>query len=171
MPRYDFDLFVIGAGSGGVRAARWAAGLAARVAIAEERYLGGTCVNAGCIPKKLLAYAAHYHEDFEDAAHYGWHAGAPHFEWPSLIAAKDREIAVKRGMGPFDDLHTESIEGMSGCGEAVHAWPLFNDAGDQREDVGTSCASLSPANWYSVMTRMPYGVVVSELPAPGVGLI
>ena len=75
MPRYDFDLFTIGAGSGGVRASRMSAGYGARVAIAEERYLGGTCVNVGCIPKKLLVYAAHFAEDFEDAAGFGWTRG------------------------------------------------------------------------------------------------
>jgi len=98
MARYDYDLFIIGAGSGGVRAARWAAGFGARVAIAEERYLGGTCVNAGCIPKKLLTYAAHYHEDFEDATRYGWQTGEARFEWSALIAAKDREIARLNGV-------------------------------------------------------------------------
>src|SRR3546814_999636 len=67
MPQYDYDLFTIGAGSGGVRASRFAANYGARVAVAEERYLGGTCVNVGCIPKKLLTYAAHYGEDFRDA--------------------------------------------------------------------------------------------------------
>lgn len=147
MPRYDFDLFVIGAGSGGVRAARWAAGLAARVAIAEERYLGGTCVNAGCIPKKLLAYAAHYHEDFEDAAHYGWRAGAPHFEWPSLIAAKDREIArlngvyerllrssgveIVRARATLADRHTVEADGKRFSAEhilvATGGWPVKPD--------------------------------------------
>ncbi|PZP61826.1 MAG: glutathione-disulfide reductase, partial [Azospira oryzae] len=69
--RFDYDLFVIGAGSGGVRAARMAAGYGARVAIAEERFLGGTCVNVGCIPKKLFSYAAHFREDFEDAKGFG----------------------------------------------------------------------------------------------------
>ena len=68
MPRYDYDLFVIGAGSGGVRAARMAAGYGAKVAIAEEYRVGGTCVIRGCVPKKLLVYASHFHEDFEDAA-------------------------------------------------------------------------------------------------------
>jgi glutathione reductase (NADPH) len=90
--RYDFDLFVIGAGSGGVRAARMAAGLGARVAIAEERYLGGTCVNVGCIPKKLLLYAAQFTEDFEDAAGFGWEVGRRHFDWPTLIRHKNGEI-------------------------------------------------------------------------------
>ena len=93
MARYDFDLFVIGAGSGGVRASRMSASLGARVAVAEERYLGGTCVNVGCIPKKLLTYAAHYADDFEDAAAYGWSVGPRSFDWATLVANKDREIA------------------------------------------------------------------------------
>ncbi|MCZ6712739.1 MAG: glutathione-disulfide reductase [Deltaproteobacteria bacterium] len=93
MARYDYDLFTIGAGSGGVRASRVSAGLGARVAIAEERYLGGTCVNVGCIPKKLLVYASHYTEDFEDARAYGWTVGKSSFDWATLIRNKDREIA------------------------------------------------------------------------------
>src|SRR5581483_6389469 len=75
MAQYDYDLFTIGAGSGGVRASRMSASFGARAAIAEELYLGGTCVNVGCIPKKLLVYAAHYADDFADAAGYGWTVG------------------------------------------------------------------------------------------------
>ncbi|MEB0040659.1 MULTISPECIES: glutathione-disulfide reductase [unclassified Pseudomonas] len=89
---YDFDLFVIGAGSGGVRAARFAAGYGGRVAIAESRYLGGTCVNVGCVPKKFLVYGAHFSEDFEQAKSYGWSAGEAEFDWATLISNKDREI-------------------------------------------------------------------------------
>ncbi|WP_324730504.1 glutathione-disulfide reductase [Pseudomonas paeninsulae] len=90
---YDFDLFVIGAGSGGVRAARFAAGYGARVAVAESRYLGGTCVNVGCVPKKLLVYGAHFAEDFEQAQGFGWSfSGEAKFDWPTLIANKNREI-------------------------------------------------------------------------------
>jgi glutathione reductase (NADPH) len=92
MAEYDYDLFVIGAGSGGVRAARVAAGHGARVAIAEDYRVGGTCVIRGCVPKKLLTYAAHFSQDFEDAAGYGWTVGPATFSWPALIAAKDREI-------------------------------------------------------------------------------
>ncbi|HEY7690659.1 MAG TPA: glutathione-disulfide reductase [Dongiaceae bacterium] len=92
MSKYDYDLFVIGAGSGGVRAARIAAGYGAKVAIAEEYRIGGTCVIRGCVPKKLLAYAAHFHEDFEDAAGFGWTVGEAKFDWATLIANKDREI-------------------------------------------------------------------------------
>jgi glutathione reductase (NADPH) len=98
MSQYDYDLFTIGAGSGGVRASRWAANLGARVAVAEERYLGGTCVNVGCIPKKLFAYAAHCHEDFEDAAGYGWRSGEAAFDWQALVANKDREITRLNGV-------------------------------------------------------------------------
>jgi glutathione reductase (NADPH) len=90
--KYDFDLFVIGAGSGGVRASRISASYGARVAVAEERYLGGTCVNVGCIPKKLLVYASHFAEDFEDAEGFGWSVGERKFDWARLIANKDKEI-------------------------------------------------------------------------------
>ena len=105
---YDYDLFVIGAGSGGTRAARIAAGYGARVAVAEERFLGGTCVNVGCIPKKLFVYASHFAEDFEDAAGFGWGGpaaarsgggpGVPAFDWPTLVANKDREIERLNGI-------------------------------------------------------------------------
>ncbi|MBO1536786.1 glutathione-disulfide reductase [Pseudomonas sp. OA65] len=95
---YDFDLYVIGAGSGGVRAARFAAGFGAKVAVAESRYLGGTCVNVGCVPKKLLVYGAHYAEDFEQASAYGWTAGEASFDWATLIANKDREINRLNGI-------------------------------------------------------------------------
>ena len=93
MPAFDFDLFVIGGGSGGVRAARIAAGHGARVAIAEESRFGGTCVIRGCVPKKLMVYAARYSSDFQDAKGFGWQTGLPEFDWAALIAAKDKEIA------------------------------------------------------------------------------
>ncbi len=89
---FDYDLFIIGAGSAGVRAARIAGGHGARVAVAEESRVGGTCVIRGCVPKKLLVYASHFHEDFEDAAGYGWSVPKPSFDWATLIANKDKEI-------------------------------------------------------------------------------
>ncbi|MEE4575777.1 glutathione-disulfide reductase [Pseudomonas alliivorans] len=95
---YDFDLFVIGAGSGGVRAARFAAGFGAKVAVAESRYLGGTCVNVGCVPKKLMVYSSHFSEDFEHAKGFGWSLGKASFDWPTLIANKDREINRLNGI-------------------------------------------------------------------------
>ena len=93
MAEHDVDLLVIGAGSGGVRAARIAAGYGASVMVAEEYRVGGTCVIRGCIPKKLLVYASRFAEEFEDAAGYGWTLGEPVFDWSSLVANKDREIA------------------------------------------------------------------------------
>ena len=92
MSTYDFDLFVIGAGSGGVRAARIAAAHGAKVGICEESRVGGTCVIRGCVPKKLMVYAAHFAEDFEDARGYGWSVGETRFSWRRLIEAKDAEI-------------------------------------------------------------------------------
>jgi glutathione reductase (NADPH) len=109
----DFDLFVLGAGSGGVRASRVAAGFGAKVAIAEERRLGGTCVNVGCIPKKLFVYASHFREDFEVAEAFGWTAGAPRFEWKRLLENKNREIARLNQVyaGLLDGAGVTRIEG------------------------------------------------------------
>lgn len=98
MSAYDYDLFVIGGGSGGVRAGRVAASLGKRVAVAEEHRFGGTCVIRGCVPKKLFVYASQFHEHFEDAAGYGWTVGTPSFDWKALIAAKDKEIARLEGL-------------------------------------------------------------------------
>jgi glutathione reductase (NADPH) len=124
---YDYDLLVIGAGSGGVRASRIAAGFGARVAIVEQYRVGGTCVIRGCIPKKLLVYAAHFREDFEDAAGYGWTVGEPEFSWPRLIASKNAEIArlesvyvgllekagvaILRGTARIADAHAVEVDG------------------------------------------------------------
>ncbi|HTV71293.1 MAG TPA: glutathione-disulfide reductase [Rhizobiaceae bacterium] len=93
MASYDYDLFVIGGGSGGVRAARVSAALGKRVAIAEEYRFGGTCVIRGCVPKKLFVYASQFPEHFEDSVGYGWTVGETTFDWPTLVANKDKEIA------------------------------------------------------------------------------
>jgi len=142
--KYDYDLFTIGAGSGGVRASRFAANFGARVAIAEERYLGGTCVNVGCIPKKLFAYAAHYHDDFEDTHGYGWSVNQPAFNWATLIANKDKEITRLNGVyervlksanveilherATVVDAHTVSIAGRQITAQhiliATGGWPV-----------------------------------------------
>jgi glutathione reductase (NADPH) len=122
MAEFDTDLFVIGGGSGGVRAARIAALHGARVMIAEEYRMGGTCVIRGCVPKKLLVYASHIHQEIEDAAGYGWTIPQASFDWPTLIANKDKEIArleaaytanvektgarVFKTRAVFDDAHT-----------------------------------------------------------------
>src|SRR5438874_13163248 len=99
----DFDLFVIGAGSGGVRASRLAAAYGARVAIAEEYKVGGTCVIRGCVPKKLLVYGAHFAEDLEDAAMFGWDVPKKKFEWAIL---RDNVLAE---VGRIENAYTESL--------------------------------------------------------------
>jgi glutathione reductase (NADPH) len=112
---FDFDLFTLGAGSGGVRASRVAAEHGARVAVAEERALGGTCVNVGCVPKKLLVYASHFRDDFEDAAGFGWSVGERRHDWATLIARKNREIARLNGVyaNLLDQAGVERIEGRA----------------------------------------------------------
>lgn len=95
---YDYDLFVIGGGSGGVRAARIAATHGARVGIAEEHRYGGTCVIRGCVPKKLLVYAARCADELHEARSFGWDVDLRGFDWPTLIAAKDREISRLEGL-------------------------------------------------------------------------
>ncbi|WP_416311734.1 glutathione-disulfide reductase [Pseudomonas sp. W03] len=144
---FDFDLFVIGAGSGGVRAARFAAGFGARVGVAESRYLGGTCVNVGCVPKKLLVYGAHYHEDFEQAAGFGWTTEGAKFDWPTLIANKNREIhrlngiyrnllvnsgvTLLEGHAQLRDAHTVEVDGQRFTAKhillATGGWPQLPD--------------------------------------------
>ncbi|QJQ99115.1 glutathione-disulfide reductase [Halomonas sp. PGE1] len=142
---YDWDLFVIGAGSGGVRAARTAAATGARVAVAEDRYLGGTCVNVGCVPKKLYSYAAHFHDAFEDAAGFGWQLGeTPQFDWATLRDNKVGEIKrlngiygrllegagvrLINGRARVLDAHTVEVAGETHRAEkilvAVGGWPF-----------------------------------------------
>ncbi len=98
MAKYDYDLFVIGAGSGGVRAARVTASLGKKVGLAEEYRYGGTCVIRGCVPKKLFVYASHFPEDFDDAKGFGWTVPEPKFDWATLIANKDKEVARLEGL-------------------------------------------------------------------------
>ncbi len=144
---FDYDLFVIGAGSGGVRAARMSAEFGARVAIAEDRYLGGTCVNVGCIPKKLFVYASHFGEDFEDAQGFGWDVNGAKFDWSRLLANKDQEIArlngvyqrllmdsgarLINGRATLLDAHTVSIGDQRHTAEriliATGGWPKIPD--------------------------------------------
>jgi glutathione reductase (NADPH) len=128
MQPYDFDFFVIGGGSGGVRASRVAASLGAKVGIAEGFRYGGTCVIRGCVPKKLLVQASHYAEDLEDAAGFGWTVPPASFDWPRLVAAKEQEITrlsciyenllknsgvqIFQGHARFEDPHTLSVNGQ-----------------------------------------------------------
>ena len=95
---FDYDLFVLGAGSGGVRASRMSASYGAKVAVAESMFLGGTCVNVGCVPKKLFVYGSHFHEDFQDAKNYGWEVPPSTFDWPTLRDNKTKEINRLNGI-------------------------------------------------------------------------
>ena len=147
MADYDYDLFVIGAGSGGVRAARISASYGAKVGIAEDRYLGGTCVNVGCVPKKLLVYASQFSGEFEDAAGFGWTVGERKFHWPTLIANKNKEIGrlngiyerllgnagveLHEGRATVVDPHTISVNGKTLTAKyilvATGGWPVVPD--------------------------------------------
>ena len=123
---FDYDLFVIGAGSGGVRAARMSAGYGARVAVAEEFRVGGTCVIRGCVPKKLFVYASHYAELFEEAAGFGWRVGAAEFDWPTLLANKDAEIDRLNGIY-IKNLETSGVEILPHHAELVDAQTVLVD--------------------------------------------
>ena len=177
MVSYDFDYFVIGGGSGGVRSARIAAQHGARVGIAEERYWGGTCVNVGCVPKKLLAMASHFAADFEDAAGFGWTVPAASHDWATLIARKDAEIGrlngiyrtllTNAGVTMFDaravlvDAHTIQLGGDVG-GKRVTAdrilvatggWPVLPDRPGVKEHAFTSNEAFH-------LERMPQRIVI-----------
>jgi glutathione reductase (NADPH) len=144
MAVYDYDLFVIGAGSGGVRSARMAAAKGVRVAIAEDRYLGGTCVNVGCVPKKLYVYASQFSESFSGATGFGWINSQATFDWPTLVANKDKEISrlqtvydgllqksgvtIINGRASLIDAHTVTVNGQHYTAEriivATGGWPF-----------------------------------------------
>src|SRR5450759_2535914 len=133
MAEFDVDLFVIGGGSGGVRAARIAASHGARVMIAEEYRMGGTCVIRGCVPKKLMVYASHIRHEIEDAAGFGWTIPAATFDWPTLIANKDKEIAR------LEAAYTANLE-KSGA-RIVKTRAVFEDAHTLRLAAGEAVRS------------------------------
>ncbi|MFT6581146.1 MAG: glutathione reductase (NADPH) [Alphaproteobacteria bacterium] len=172
MTAYDFDLFTIGAGSGGVRASRISASYGAKVAVAEDLYLGGTCVNVGCVPKKLFVYASHYAEDFKDAAGYGWTVGETSFDWPTLLANKNKEIErlngiyermlgnagveLFNGRATVVDAHTVSVNGKTVTADkilvATGGWPVVPDI------PGKEHAITSNEIFY--MEKLPKRVIV-----------
>lgn len=145
---YDYDLLVIGAGSGGVRAARMAAATGARVAIVEDLYLGGTCVNVGCVPKKLYAYAAHFHSAFDDASGFGWQIpGEAHFDWATLRDNKTSEI--KRLNGIYQRLlETAGVNLYNGRGslDGEHAVLIRSKQGDEQR-VTAERILLATGGW------------------------
>ncbi|HEY7217673.1 MAG TPA: glutathione-disulfide reductase [Candidatus Binatia bacterium] len=172
MAQYDYDLFTIGAGSGGVRASRLSALFGAKVAVAEERYLGGTCVNVGCIPKKLLVYASHCGDDFADAKGYGWTTAQSRFDWAQLIANKNKEIQRLNGVyrkvlsdagvtiiedhAEVIDGHTVTIRGKKLTAKyilvAVGSWPMVP------EFPGREHAITSNEAFY--LSRLPRKVII-----------
>ena len=170
--QYDFDLFTIGGGSGGVRASRVAASYGARVAIAESGRFGGTCVNVGCIPKKLFSYAAHFRDDFEDAAAYGWSVAKPGFDWRTLLANKDKEIArlnavyerllasagveIVRGRAALRDAHTVEVAGRSWS--ARHILIATGSRAQVPDIPGKSHALTSDAMFH--LERLPARAIV-----------
>src|ERR1700760_3409513 len=175
MAEFDVDLFVIGGGSGGVRAARIAAGYGARVMLAEEYRVGGTCVIRGCVPKKLLVYASRLSHDFEDAAGFGWSMGEPKFDWPTLIANKDKEIdrleaaytsnldrakvQVVKSRAVLTDPHTVKLLATGETVRAKHiliatgGWPSIGKEIEGREHVITSNEALH-------LTEQPKRIVI-----------
>ena len=151
MADYDYDLFTIGAGSGGVRASRMAANYGAKVAVAEEYRVGGTCVIRGCVPKKLFVYASQFSEAFEDAGGFGWTVGDTSFSWTKLIAAKDKEI---------DRLNGLYIKGLDAAGvEIFQTRAVLKDAHtvhlvDEKRDVTADKILIATGAW-PVMPDVP----------------
>jgi len=172
MAQYNYDLFVIGAGSGGIRTARMASGYGIKVAIAEERYLGGTCVNVGCVPKKLLVYASQFKDHFQAASGYGWTVGKSTFNWPSLIQNKNQEIGrlqavygnqlqqsgaeIITGRAHLLDAHTVVVDKQKYSAEriviATGGWPSVPDI-PGKQHVLTS-------NEMFFLTQLPKSIVI-----------
>lgn len=172
MVSYDYELFTIGAGSGGVRASRMASSSGVQVAVAEERYLGGTCVNVGCIPKKLLVYASHYSEEFQDCTGFGWAISEKKFDWRRLIANKDKEISrlndvyerllvesgveIINGHAVIEDAHKVRVGDKSYTSRyillATGGWPFIPDI------PGREYAITSNEAFY--LDRLPKRIIV-----------
>jgi glutathione reductase (NADPH) len=171
---HDFDLIVIGAGSGGVRLARMSAQRGAKVAVVESRYLGGTCVNVGCVPKKLFVYGAHVHDELEDAAGYGWRVPLDQvsFDWPTLVANKNAEIErlngiygrllenagveIINGTATISDANTVTVGERSYSAKhitvATGSWPVVPDV------PGKDCILTSNEMFY--LPQLPRHAVV-----------
>jgi glutathione reductase (NADPH) len=145
MSDYDYDLFVIGVGSGGVRAARMSAEYGARVATAEDRYMGGTCVNVGCVPKKLFVYASHFAEEYHHAEGFGWGPAAPEFDWQVLLANKNQEIKRLNGIyqGMLDRAGVTHFDGRARIVDSHHI--AINDL-----VVSTAKILVATGGWPSV---------------------
>ena len=157
---YNYDLFVIGGGSGGVRAARIAAGHGAKVAICEEYRYGGTCVIRGCVPKKMMVYAAHYHEDFIDAESYGWDVTVNGFDWATLIANKDREIDRLNGI--YENLlKNAGAEILQGRGTLIDAHTVR--VGDRTVTASTILIAVGGRPYLPQIEGIEYAISSNEI--------
>ena len=159
MSEYDFDLFVIGAGSGGVRAARIAAGHGARVGICEDSRVGGTCVIRGCVPKKLLVYASHFAEDFEDSGGYGWSFKGAEFSWPALIEAKDREIDRLNGVY-LNLLSGSGVELLEGRGKLTGDHTI--EVGERKVTAETILIATGGHPWKPEIPGIEHAITSDE---------
>ena len=155
-----YDLVVIGGGSGGVRAARIAAGHGAKVAICEEYRYGGTCVIRGCVPKKMMVYAAHFHEDFEDSRHYGWTTKVEGFDWSTLIANKDQEIDRLNGI--YENLlKNAGVEILFGTAHLVDANTV--QLGDQRLETDKILIATGGAPFMPEIPGIEHAITSNEV--------
>lgn len=173
MSNYDYDLFVIGAGSGGVRAARMAAGFGAKVAVAEDRYMGGTCVNVGCVPKKLYVYASEFSHSFEDAREFGWDSQVPGFDWATLRDNKKQEISrlnaiydkllggvdaeVVNGRASIVDAHTVAVNDQNFTADKI----LVSTGGWPRRDTAPGAELGVTSNEIFDLADFPRRIVVA----------
>ncbi len=181
MAEYEFDLFVIGAGSGGVRAARMASSYGARVGICESYRVGGTCVVRGCIPKKFFVYASHFADDFESAVGFGWSQTSPEFDWKTLLANKDAEISRLNGLykqtlsdnnvdliekrGVLIDAHTIDLEGRTVTADKIlittGSWPVLPEV-PGIEHVITSNEAFELSEWPGSILIVGGGYIAVE---------
>lgn len=170
--KYDYDYFVIGAGSGGVRSSRIAASHGARVGVAEGRFMGGTCVNVGCVPKKLMAYAADYHAHFEDAVGFGWSKTKATFDWQTFIDHKNNEIArlntiykdllekrnvtVHQAYASFIDKHTLDVGGEKITAENI----LIATGGKPRKPTFDGAENMIVSDEAFYLDKLPEHIVI-----------
>ena len=174
---FDCDLFVIGAGSGGVRAARMSAGHGAKVAVAEEYRVGGTCVIRGCVPKKLFVYASHFAEEFEDAAGFGWTVADAKFDWPTLVKNKDAEIDRLNGIY-IKNLEASGVEILQGRAIVKDAHTVTLDGlGNRPEELEGLATTFAQTSAFRILSEEGARLLGAEIEriehlarAPGLGL-
>ncbi len=160
MPQYDYDMITIGGGSGGVRASRFAASTyGVKAAVVENLRIGGTCVIRGCVPKKLLVYAGHFAEDFEDATGYGWDVGAPAFDWPRLIANKNKELDRLEGVY-HRLLRDAGVDELTGTGRVIDAHTVEIAGPDGTRTCTAKYILIATGGWPSLPDHLPARIAI-----------